>query len=633
MRTFRIRLSAAIAVAALTLAPTDADAQTASQVILYADGGANDTPRERVVTTSVGGATSLSTLSATAARLVARAHPTNDEIAMLTEDDTGRLTLRIRSTGTWGADQVLTTDVSGGSGRGFDAAYEHSSGELLIVYRKAGSSLLFHRIWDGSLSSESTLDLSLGATPDRLVLHPNSRTDAVLVTTSAGTSLSAAIWSGSAFGDTVALDTGFDGGARNWDAAHEPGSGEPTIVWARSGDTWSRVRRFASSTWQTQSTGPFLGSAIERIRLAADPSSTRDGLLAGFGVTATNETLYVSFWDGSTWSTATSIATDLDGTGNYPFGVSYEGAGGGAIAAWAGRGDTVVRTRRWDGSSWGPTTSTGTVGADIVDLVVAPRDGEADVIIAARRSTRYVAHTEAGSLGLAGVTVTGAVSVNGAGVDLPASPGGTSGAPDLGYGNGDDQTISPGSYGTLSVGNGTTLRFTAGTYVFESFDSNKNGTELIFDTSGGDVTFVVDSGDVDLGNSASIQRTGSGTVRFHVLDGDFDADNSATFDAMIVTHDGTISLRNDATITGHLFASSNIDVTSGTLSLPTWKIAGSSETSGESVGALVVDDGTPGSVATITASDWIELTDHPVAISHQVGAAGWRIVRWREIER
>jgi hypothetical protein len=390
------------------------------------------------------------------------------------------------------------------------------------------------------------------------------------------------------------------------------------------------MRRHAEGAWQPESPGPNAGADIRRVMLATDPARGGAIVLAGLGTVGGGETFRTSSWDGDTWSATSLMTSDLAGSDTFPMAVSFEGAENGALAIWRDESDDRLRFRRLTESGWSSEYATLPVGADVVELLAAPRMRLPGAVVIARRAGAvgsepwrdYAIYSEAGAISVhASAEVTGKTGENVPGVALPDAPAVSAGATNLFYGNNDDATIAPGAYKALSVGQNCTLRFSAGEYVFTNFDSNKNGTHLVFDTTGGNVEFFLTSGDFKANNALKIERLGDNDVFIHILDGDFVSKNNEIIDAVIAVHDGALEVGMSANVTGHLLASGDVHVgNSGQIVIPAT----------QSLVALLIDEGVASAPTTLNATPWSGASPMPMDVSRRTGAHSYRIIEWAE---
>lgn len=645
-RTYRADtrcMFAPLAIAALPLVPLVA-AQPTQTVVYGADPA--DRPAARTVSgSSWSAAQSMSTLAGVFAGAACRPSPIDDLLALLGIDENGRLTLRLRTDGSWGSDTTIEPSIGSPDAELADAAFEQRSGELLIVYRDGVGTSISYRVYDGTLYGAQSLDLGLPGAPVAVRLTPVPGADRVALVAASMSSLHAAVWDGSAWGDTVTLDSAYDGGAEGFDVTCETDTGDPIVCWARSTDTTLRVRRWDGEAWTSESSSPSVGAPVVRVALTPDRDAGSDTVLAAIASDSGGaEPLHAALWDGSAWSATTQLTADLEGT-TCPFDAAWERQGGTAVVGWAEEGDTTVHARRWSGSGWGTELNAGDAEQPIDAITVANSDGsDARALVLARAREPgtatyfdYLAYSEGGSVGTTGVTYNGPTGENEPGIDPPPAPAYTPGGPDLNYAQNDTATLASGSYGTLTADKIVTVNLSTGQYVFDSISTDMN-FNLDCDTSGGDVLVVIENG-VSGGKNFRINRTGSYAVIVHLISGDLAAGQGAVIDAAVTLHDGSFSFERNATITGYLIASGNITFTSNsTVTPPTWRLStpayGSGTSATDRLWSVAISLGSPGTIAELTpTAGWSESSSLPFAVSEKVPErVRVRVARWREVQ-
>lgn len=598
------------------------------QTVLTVDEGDPDRPIAADVSTSISSTSTLSSLGDDLEAVIMRESAGGEAVAALMLEDGGDLTLRVRTDVGWGSNVAVATNVSA-----FDAAYERRSGDLLIAYGKSSSSLVFRReLSEGSLSGESSSSFGLGGSPARIVIAMDDSTDSGVIAAASAIDLACAVWDGDALGTSVEIDASYAGGA--WDCAWPAGAGECMIAWVRTGDASPRFRLLSGGSWTVQALGSPMTGTIREMDLVADEGGKTPALLGAFLTGPSADGLEAAAWDGSSWSLSSTLSTDVGGV-TAPFAIAFEGSGGGAVAAWIEDGSQRITTSRWNGSAWSISGDTAVIGT-LDRVVAAAQRNDTGVVLGAivrevgagEPYSEYIALSSEGNVELDGVTVNG--DTREGGVSLPPAPSVSSGSPDLSYGNNKTVSLAPGTRGKLSVGNNFTLNMTAGDYVFEEFDSDKNGTTLVGDTSGGDIRFIISNGNFKAKNNFTVTTIGPGVIEFIVVNGNWEVKNNTTIEAMVVVHNGNLSFGNGADITGHLYAKGNIEGGSGTLTVPGSWIPGGGGPETREAHALIVSSGAPGSISTLSTG-WTA-GELPLAISHPVSAGSPTILRWSEVE-
>ncbi len=135
--------------------------------------------------------------------------------------------------------------------------------------------------------------------------------------------------------------------------------------------------------------------------------------------------------------------------------------------------------------------------------------------------------------------------------DEPAWSGGGSGA---WYGRGEDVTLAPGTYGSVSADRDATVRLSAGTYDLGSAWLGK-GSEIVADTSGGDVVLNL-SGSLSTDRDVTFTKSGGGGLL--VRADDFIYLGTGTRAEAAFTSFRRLDVDRDASITGRLEAAGNV---------------------------------------------------------------------------
>lgn len=134
------------------------------------------------------------------------------------------------------------------------------------------------------------------------------------------------------------------------------------------------------------------------------------------------------------------------------------------------------------------------------------------------------------------------------------NPGFSYGSGNLSYGEGEDNTIAPGSYNNLWSNKNSTIRLSAGTYNFRQFSVGK-GTHIIADTSSGDVVVNMAT-NLWADQKSTFKNVGSGSLTFQAgrsiaLSKDILAD--ASFISF-----GNLGVNTGSAVTGQLYAGNNL---------------------------------------------------------------------------
>jgi hypothetical protein len=240
----------------------------------------------------------------------------------------------------WSASKTLGTSEFLNIYRGFDAAYEQGSGELLIVQGTQVANQIQYWVWDGSswVVDGATYTFDTATINDfvywvELAPDPVSNQIALMVLAH-DNNAGALIWDGDTNtwlgGTEKKLNTGTvtSFARKGIDVQYmQSGAnvGQALFVWAEGSDIYSWT--WTGSAWEVSSKTHGAGtSSIYWVRLAADPNS--DDLLLGYY--EFGEDIHTIDWDGSAWGTDREI--DSEGytayDTSYPFDLIFETASG-----------------------------------------------------------------------------------------------------------------------------------------------------------------------------------------------------------------------------------------------------------------------------------------------------------------
>lgn len=261
---------------------------------------------------------------------ILRAAPTRDEYiaGRLTSD--GHLNIQIWDGDSWeygdnAPDLGIFTKSVGSTNainRSFDIAYEHTSGDAMVVYEDSATAntTLKYRIWDGSAwSSEGTLDYSA-------VDEGNDNTAWVELTgRPAGNEIMigwkdetllgqyAAVWDGDSWEDVVLINgAGVDANHQTFDIDWEGTSDQGMYLYGTGTTTDYSVYDISAGTWTDGSSSVNPGGAVVWARVDADPSSDYIAAIIVDTLSTTSSDIQVDMWNGSDWTTVAVPTADAD---------------------------------------------------------------------------------------------------------------------------------------------------------------------------------------------------------------------------------------------------------------------------------------------------------------------------------
>lgn len=218
--------------------------------------------------------------------------------------------------------------------RSFAAAYEQSSGQLLVVNSTTTNRQITYWVWDGTswIVDGSTFDLTTITDTDIVWIEMASQpgtNQIALIAQDYNQDVVGLIWDGdtNSWGNekklnSLATNSRYEEQIAVAYMQSGANEGQAVFVHANSDDIYSWT--WTGSAWEGSGKSWTDGApySIYWILLAADPNSD-DLLLA---LMDTSKDIYVLPWDGSNWGTHTLVETDAYGAygNNRPFSVIFE---------------------------------------------------------------------------------------------------------------------------------------------------------------------------------------------------------------------------------------------------------------------------------------------------------------------
>ena len=299
--------------------------------------------------------------------IVLQSCPTRNETIMGTLDTDRDLNIQIWDGSGWGAVQEFSWIANYDRRRAFDIAYEQNSGDAVVVYRNSdiNKSVPRYQVWDGlAWGAEGAVNATTLSNVwiqwVRLVAKPN--TDEILLVfrrdddgNHSNVQTCAQIWNGSAWGNVIVLtETASYANYQGFDAAYERG-GDAMVAWTQL-DRTVRYSRWNGTSWSTPTTIYTGTHQTYWIKLAADPNS--DNIL--MGALNADKDVHVTVWNGSAWQPTLKIEEDTYECDKRIMDVCFEQSSGRGFVVWGDRTPTP-KYRIWNGS-WGPECSAANLG-------------------------------------------------------------------------------------------------------------------------------------------------------------------------------------------------------------------------------------------------------------------------------
>lgn len=307
-----------------------------SALLIYGD--TTTTPKYRTYdsATNVFSA-ELNTLVAAAGQTYnLKTSPTKSEAIAGYVTSAGVLNIMCFDGATW--TQEWSTTVGGnGATKRFDIAYETTSGDAMVLYStnaqptnelafrtKLGSTGCGSGNWAGAVNFDPVRTTGI---IQWVKLAWDKRAGQNLITAiwaDASADLSAAVWSGTAWGNepAAATETSLERIAINqdiedFDVEYESTSGDVMVVWANSagsnGNNGVRYRTCtggtATCTWNAVTTPPTFSDDATNLDLSANPNSD-EMVFASIGNAGAD--LQIGYWSGAAWTNTANLDTSCN---------------------------------------------------------------------------------------------------------------------------------------------------------------------------------------------------------------------------------------------------------------------------------------------------------------------------------
>ncbi|MBM2820507.1 MAG: hypothetical protein HW405_267 [Candidatus Berkelbacteria bacterium] len=348
--------------------------------------GANTAPKRSYYTNSTNtfaASADAATANATINWSLIKASPTQDLLigGVLSTNATNNLTIMTSdgSNTNWTvAWQVTTTNTTY---RGFDIAFEDSTGDAMVVYSDATATPKYRaytastQTWDGS-SSSITVARTSGDVVRWVKLATNPGTDTIgfaySTSSATGNNVNALVWSGSAWGNEPGAGNAFglvvDAVRDGFDLSYETSSNDLIVIWTRiydavnnttynpyyaelSGGTWSGPARVSATS---------VGVNQAHIRLVGDPATSSNCIVgASLDNTATTPDLHLYRWSGSGWTVEADEDTSTLSYNSPHMDLAYAGTTGQAVLLYADVNTGVTMTIRYSNACGAWTVASG----------------------------------------------------------------------------------------------------------------------------------------------------------------------------------------------------------------------------------------------------------------------------------
>ncbi|MBP2031022.1 Mg-chelatase subunit ChlD [Methanohalophilus levihalophilus] len=295
--------------------------------------------------------------------LVLEASPSSGEFILGSLDENLDGNFQVYEDG-WGSVTEHSRYLNSYERRGFDIAYERNSGEALAVYDAYSS--VRYSTWDGSWSSEEYISSSTLGSGSLYWLSLESAPDSdeiVMVTLDSSRDIRAQVWDGSSWVDSEFITN--DARATSYqcyDVVYEQQSGNAVVVWSNMNGNAVYYKIWDGSSWSSATSLYSFDDShrVYWIKMAADPNS--DDILVA--MSDLDNDVRVATWDGSSWSSTQEIESSSPTYAIRSFDVAFENNSGNGMVVWSN--DTAVpRYKTWNGSSWSSELAASNVTNDV----------------------------------------------------------------------------------------------------------------------------------------------------------------------------------------------------------------------------------------------------------------------------
>ena len=334
-------------------------------LIAYAE-GVVQTPRYRLWDGDSWGAEgSAQSVGGTIQWTTVRAGTTRNEYVLGTQDAANDVNVQVydADAGTWGDLQEVTTAVSDNTARGFDIAYESTSGDAIAVYCDGDADPSYY-VWNGTnWTSGGTINIGSANACEWIKLASDPASDEIiLVERDTGIVYEAQVWNGSSWSNGVTLGSMTDTLHEGIAVEYEESGNQALVVVSNGGAASFAWVAWDGTQWSTQTTQT-LGDDFESGVLKRDSGSDNMALCYA----DQDDDLGIVRWDGSGWQTNQEFEANANiGAGGLvdgrPVSCEFEVSAGRDGYLMIPYSDTAAaRYNFWNGSAFNGENSISTI--------------------------------------------------------------------------------------------------------------------------------------------------------------------------------------------------------------------------------------------------------------------------------
>jgi len=299
--------------------------------------------------------------------VVLESAPNRDEKMLVIGDDSRDVHANVWNGSSWEASKLLgSAIITSSARRGFDVAYEQTSGRCLIAVGNITSNDINYWIWNGSSWVVDGEAYNITITDSKvnwvsLASDPASNEIALIYATDSD--VGGVIWNGSAWGNQQSLeDISITAEMIDHEfiaIAYEQSSGYAMFIWGAddsptTADCAIEWRQWNGTGWENEGTPVTIGlDTYPPFYLSLKSNPTDNQIMLAVIDDALD--LNTVRWNGSGWDSPVEHESTVETELNRCADVEWEtasGHSGHAIVTWGGGFDEVW-TRHWNGSAWG----------------------------------------------------------------------------------------------------------------------------------------------------------------------------------------------------------------------------------------------------------------------------------------
>ncbi|QDV91054.1 FG-GAP repeat protein [Phycisphaerae bacterium RAS2] len=367
-------------------APRACADSSSSVMVVYSVDGSNQPKASTWSGSAWSSGSSLSSVGGEANWVILKNCPTRNEMACATFDPASDVNVMFFNGSSWSSPVEVCINADEVDDRSVDIAYEQLSGDALVVYYDLDENNFGYRTYNGTtLSSETDLARSGITGNDYVLLVSKPDSDQIVLITLGqvsgnGEVISANIWNGSSWLGWTTIESSAPTNDNECFAfCFESISGKGLLVYGESGQSQPRYRTLTGTSWSSEASVPSVGSVPWWMRLAPAPNSN-SVLFASLD--AAND-VNVNVWNGTSWGSNVQVETNAPGYAQRYFDIAFEPGGAIGLVAYVESGQSSLRYRTWNGTSWSSEQTGTNLGNQGRTIALTPGTSDQEIFVAA----------------------------------------------------------------------------------------------------------------------------------------------------------------------------------------------------------------------------------------------------------